>query len=186
MEERIEISAFPFRGRTIKEVIAAGSEYEIHVTNHGHSYEILMNQDIIAVDNYDKSLMAFIKFVEEEIRNCSKDYDAENLTPEQVNEITEFISLILDRIAQMVSTLNKDGERPTPSDIRSCLGQKASYGDVYLYDIIELIMNAQGYMHVPGTFDKIAKINFVPNNLLQAIEKKIQELINPNISYGSK
>lgn len=185
MEKKL-ITAFPFAGKTIEEIIQAGSQYDIHETNHGHSYDILMNHDILNINDDEIRVMVFIKFVEEEIRKCAQEYDIDNLTPEQIDEITDFINMILNRIALMVSTLNQNGERPTPADVRSCLGQKPSYGDIYLFDIIELIMNSQGYMHVPETFDEIAELNFVPINLAEAMDVKIKELIDPNVSYGSK
>lgn len=184
--EKKQITAFPFTGKTIEEIIQAGAKYDIHETNHGHSYDVLMGYDVLKIDEREKDVMAFIKFVEEEIRKCAKGYDIDNLTSEQETEITDFITMILDRITLMVSTLNKGGERPTPYDVRSCLGQKDTYGDVSLYGVVELIMNAQGYMHVPGTFGKIAPIDFDPIDLTQAIDEKIRELINPNVSFGSK
>lgn len=184
--EKKQITAFPFAGKTIEEIIQAGSLYDIHETNHGHSYDILMGHDILDIDEKEKDVMAFIKFVEEEIRKCAREYDIDNLTSEQETEITDFITMILDRITLMVSTLNKGGERPTPYDVRSCLGQKDSYGDICLYGVVELIMNAQGYMHVPGTFDEIAELDFEPIDLTQAIDEKIRELINPTVSHGSK
>lgn len=187
MEKSKTITAVPFKGRTIKEIISAGSKYEILTTNHGHSYEILMNQDIIDVDNYDKSLMAFIKFVEEEIYKAARNYNLDELTQEQEVEIVDFISMILNRITKTITVLNRYGERPTPYDIRACLGQKPKYEDIYIYDIIELIMNENGYMHVIGTSDSIAKIDFVPDNLTQSIDEKIRELNDePNVSFGSK
>lgn len=174
--ELITIASFPFKGRTIKEIINAGKKYEILETNHGHSYEILMNQDITDVNEHEKSLMAFIKFLEEEIKLCIDDDEVDSLTSEREEEITNFISLILNRITNMVSKLNQDGERPTPYDVRACLGQKSHYGDIYLYDIIELIMNSQGYMHIPGTFDKIQKKEQTPIDLPKELENKIREL----------
>lgn len=180
--ESITITSFPFKGRTLKEIISAGKKYEILEINHGHSYEILMNQDIIDVEESEKHLMAFIKFIEEEILICAKDCDMENISQEQESEITNFISLILNRIVKMISTLSKNGERPKPVDVRSCLGQKVRYGDIYLYDIIELIMNSQGLMHKPGTIGEIQKIDFVQDDLNDAIEEKLNELNGePNV-----
>ena len=141
-----------------------------------------MNQDIMDIEEHEKKLMAFIKFIEEEISICTKDCDLDNLKPEQVREITDFISLVLDRIVNMISSLSELGERPTPADVRACLGQKARYGDIHLYDIVELIMNTQGYMHKPETFAEIQKINFVPDNLNESIEKLISKLNDePNV-----
>lgn len=187
MEKNKTITAFPFKGKTINEIISAGSKYEILATNHGHSYEILMNQDIIDVDEYDKALMAFIKFIEEEIYKVARDSKIDELTKEQETEIVDFISMILSRINKTITVLNRYEERPTPYDIRACLGQKPKYEDIYIYDIIELIMNSNGYMHILGTSDKIAKIDFVPDNLAQSIDEKLKELNEePNISFGGK
>ena len=188
MEKKL-ITAFPFEGKTIEEIIQAGSQYDIHETNHGHSYEILMNQDILDVNEKEKGVMAFIKFMEEEITRCLGDSDIETIDSKREEEITTFISMILVRIGHMVSTLTKEGERPRPYDVRTCLGQREKYGDIYLYDIIELIMNVQGYMHVSGTIDEIREIennHLSPDDLTKAIDEKIKELINANVSYGSK
>lgn len=187
MEEIIEIKTFPFKGIKVSSIVNATSNYEILETNHGHSYEILSNGDILAVEGHEKSIMAFLKFIADEIEKYRESTlcNMDELLSTKEREISEFISLIMDRIDLTVETICGDMERPTPTDIRGCLGQKLKFGDIYLYDVIELLMNAKGYQHVAGTFDEITKVpalETLPDEIAIIIEK----LEEQNVSLGTK
>lgn len=188
MEQKIEISAFPFKGIKIASIVNATSNYEILVTNHGHSYDILSNGDIIDVEGTEKGIMAFLKFIADEIEKyrvsslCTMD----ELLSTKEREVSEFISLIVDRMDLTIEAICTNMERPTPADIRGCLGQKFKFGDVYLYDIIELLMNAKGYKHVEGTFDQIVKIEDPIDTLPEEIAIIIEKLEEHNVSLGTK
>lgn len=188
MDSKIEINAFPFKGIKVNSIINATSNYHILETNHGHSYDIVLGNDIIDIDDREKSLMALIKFIADEIEKyqesslCSMD----ELLATKEREVSEFISLILDRIDMTINTICENMERPTPSDIRACLGQKFKYGDIYLYDVIELLMNAKGYKHIPGTIDQISKTDEIVDTLPEELQIVIEKLEEQNVSLGSK
>lgn len=173
-----ETMIYKLKNLDVKKINFVADEIDYIECNHGHSsYVMIDNQIIENMSLVESGTLAYIKFLGEEIglfRDGIGKYVTANI---ESPSIKCFLIGSIIRINDLIIEKLEKGERPYPTDILEELNQKENYNSLYyiLYDVIKFIMACNGYAPIPGTSDKIQKIDSLNINFEDALNKTLDE-----------
>jgi len=134
------ILPYPFNNLTLEQLMNLSTRIDIRETNHGHSYDMIVNGDIVINDNNNYiSLLSYIKFLGKQIEQYYFDAYHMKMIGFDYPNIYAYLKNIMININECIEINSKNNYRTFPTDIMEYLGQNNSMEDYknILYPIIE-------------------------------------------------
>lgn len=134
----------PFQDFSIKQIVDLGERIEVHNTNHGHTFNIILNEQRV-VDEKERcytSLLCYIKFLSEQMEDYFQNYRQMKILGFPYPDIYTYITRIVSRMKSCIAGNLAKEKRTNPIDIIDSIGQihrKEEINEQELYEIIDFI-----------------------------------------------
>ena len=141
--------SYPFTGFSIRDLINLSDRIWIHITNNGHSGNMIVNWEEVN-DDYTlyTDLLGYIKFLGEQAKEYYKHLYQMRMMGYDYPDAYRYLRSIMFNIDLTIDRLFSEGIRPYPHDIIKNLGQNRSAINKYefeLYHVVDLFLKTRGY-----------------------------------------
>lgn len=166
---------YPFNKLSLKEIVELSNRFYIHETNHGHSYDAFVNEQLVdgEQDSVYVALLAYIQIIASQIEEYFRNLYRMKVMGLQYPDIYSYLKSFVASIDECIVNYINKGKKPDPMDVIAYLGLDIDKIEEYYHFlnlVIDLLMKDKVDLSIYAK--RLLKLLEVPQDELDSRYKK--------------